>query len=270
MELLTPLSTYIADKTLSEEEVIKLGTDICTALELCARRNIIHRDIKPENIFVNQFGDFKLGDFGIARKLENMTGVMSQKGTYSYMAPEIEKGEQYDATVDLYSLGLVLYRFTNKNRLPFLYTERQLLSPSERMESVRRRMSGEPLPAPCDASPMMAKIILCACQPNPADRFSIAAPLQPGNLQAVSHGSNSAMISWNASSGAKSYEVQYYSRTNGTWQSDPDYSSGTSYVSSGLSYYDTYEYRIRAVNSYGAASGWTEITYYNPEFYADQ
>ena len=164
MELLTPLSTYIADKVLSEDEVIKLGTDICTALELCAKRSIIHRDIKPENIFVNQFGDFKLGDFGIARKLENVTGGMSQKGTYSYMAPEIEKGDQYDATVDLYSLGLVLYRFTNKNRLPFLDTERQILNPNDRAEAVRRRMNGEPLPPPCEASPMMAGRMWPTCR----------------------------------------------------------------------------------------------------------
>ena len=93
MELLTPFNSYVCDKTLSEQEVIKLGIDLCTALELCARRNIIHRDIKPENIFVNPFGDFKLGDFGIARKLENVTGGLSQKGTYNYMAPEIEKGQ---------------------------------------------------------------------------------------------------------------------------------------------------------------------------------
>lgn len=111
MELLIPLNSYICDNILLEQDVIKLGVDICTALELCAKRNVIHRDIKPENIFINQFGDFKLGDFGIARKLENVTGGFSQKGTYSYMAPEIEKGIQYDATVDLYSLGLVMYRF---------------------------------------------------------------------------------------------------------------------------------------------------------------
>ena len=87
------------------------------------------------------------------------------------------------------------------------------------------------------------------------------APLQPGSLQAVSHGSNSAMISWNASSGAKYYEVQFYSRKDGAWKADSDYSSGTSYVSSGLSYYDTYEYRVRAVNDAGS-SAWTNCVYH--------
>lgn len=184
MELLTPFNSYICDKTLSEQEVIKLGIDLCTALELCARCNIIHRDIKPENIFVNPFGDFKLGDFGIARKLENVTGGLSQKGTYNYMAPEIEKGSQYDATVDLYSLGLVLYRLLNRNRLPFLDTDRQLLNPNERMNAVRRRMDGEPLPPPCDASPAMAQIILCACAYEPGRRFSSAAAMKKALISA--------------------------------------------------------------------------------------
>ena len=178
MELLTPLISYFADRTITEEEVVRLGTDICSALELCAKRKIIHRDIKPENIFVNQFGDFKLGDFGIARKLENVTGGLSQKGTYNYMAPEIERGGQYDATVDIYSLGLVLYRYMNKNRLPFLDTDRQLLNPNERMEAIRRRMRGDPLPAPCDASPAMTALILCACEPDPNDRFATAAAMK--------------------------------------------------------------------------------------------
>lgn len=178
MELLTPFNSSIRDKTLSEMDVIRLGVDICSALELCARRNVIHRDIKPENIFVNQFGDFKLGDFGIARKLENVTGGLSRKGTYNYMAPEIERGRQYDATVDLYSLGLVLYRFMNRNRLPFLDTERQCLNPNERMAAIRRRMDGEPLPAPCDASPAMAQIILCACAPDPGRRFACASAMK--------------------------------------------------------------------------------------------
>lgn len=178
MELLTPLNRYIGDRTLTEREIIKLGCDICTALELCAKRNVIHRDIKPENIFINQFGDFKLGDFGIARKLENLTGGVSQRGTYNYMAPEIVKGSQYDATTDLYSLGMILYQFMNKNRLPFLDTDRQLLDPNERVTAIRRRLDGNPLPPPCDASPNMAAAIICACSPDPTERFASATAMK--------------------------------------------------------------------------------------------
>ena len=178
MELLTPFNSYLCDKTLSEQDVIKLGIDICTALELCAKRKVIHRDIKPENIFINQFGDFKLGDFGIARKLENVTGGLSQKGTYNYMAPEIEKGTMYDATVDIYSLGLVLYRFVNKNKLPFLDTEKTLLNPNERVAAIRKRMDGEAIPVPCEASPAMAEVVLKACAYEPENRFQTASELK--------------------------------------------------------------------------------------------
>lgn len=190
MELLTPLNSYICNKNLTEKEIIKLGVDICAALELCAKRHVIHRDVKPENIFINSFGDFKLGDFGIARKLENVTGGLSRKGTYSYMAPEVERGSSYDSTVDLYSLGLALYRFMNRNRLPFLETQRQLLSPNEHAAAARRRMNGEPLPVPCDASPAMAQVILCACAYDPGRRFSSAAAMKNALLNAAKNPSN--------------------------------------------------------------------------------
>ena len=187
MELLTPFQTYLCDKKMSEEEIIRLGCDICSALEICARRNIIHRDIKPENIFINDFGHFKLGDFGIARKMENMTGGLSQKGTFHYMAPEVINGSKYDARVDIYSLGLVLYRLCNGNRLPFLDTEKQLLSPNERRNANERRMRGEALPAPCEASPALADLILRACAFDPGQRFGSAAEMRRA-LEAAADG----------------------------------------------------------------------------------
>ena len=172
MELLTPLITYICDKNLTEEEVIKLGCDICTALEICGKCNIIHRDIKIENIFINDFGDFKLGDFGIARKMENLTGNLSQKGTYNYMAPEVANNQEYDARVDIYSLGIVLYFLLNRKRFPFLDVEKQLFTPDEKTNAVKRRIRGEFLPAPYDASPAMADLILRACAFDPNERFT--------------------------------------------------------------------------------------------------
>lgn len=187
MELLTSFNTYICDKKLTEEEVIKLGCDICTALEICSKRNIIHRDIKPENIFINDFGYFKLGDFGIARKMENMTGGLSQKGTFNYMAPEVANSSEYDARVDTYSLGIVLYRLLNGNRLPFLDAEKQLLNPNERRNAVDRRIRGEELPAPCDASPAMSDLILRACAYDPNMRFASATEMKQA-LMSVANG----------------------------------------------------------------------------------
>ena len=187
MELLVPFNTYISDKKLTEKEVIKLGCDICTALEICAKRNIIHRDIKLENIFVSGFGDFKLGDFGVARMLENTTGGLSQKGAPNYMAPEVALGEKYDFRVDIYSLGIVLYRLLNANRLPFLDTERQLLNYAERKNAIERRLRGEAFNAPRDASLEMSDVILRACAYDPNKRFSSATEMKHA-LMSVANG----------------------------------------------------------------------------------
>ena len=188
MELLTPFNTYIREHTMTEAEVLKLGMDICSALEICEQRHVIHRDIKPENIFVNAFGHFKLGDFGIARTLENATGGMSQKGTYNYMAPEVAMSREYDARVDLYSLGIVLYRLLNRNFLPFIANEQQLLNPNDRKAAVDRRLRGDSMPAPCEASAQASAVILQACAYNPQVRFASASAMKKA-LEQVSNGS---------------------------------------------------------------------------------
>lgn len=187
MELLTPFSTYIRDHELTEKDVIKMGCDICSALEVCEQKNIIHRDIKPENIFVNEFGIYKLGDFGIARTMSNFSRGMSQKGTQNYMAPEIAMRKKYDSRVDIYSLGIVLYRLLNKNRMPFIDSEEKQRDPYAREDALNRRMWGEALPAPCEASPEMANVILRACAFYEDDRFATAADLKKA-LQAVNDG----------------------------------------------------------------------------------
>lgn len=81
-------------------------------------------------------------------------------------------------------------------------------------------------------------------------------------LSAVKKASTTATISWNASSGATSYEVQYQTPISGGWKADPDYKTktATSYVSTDLINNYTYQYRVRAVNSAGA-SAWVEVNY---------
>ena len=177
MELLTPFAVYTCDHQMTEAEVIKLGCDICTAIETCADERIIHRDIKPGNILVHKSGDFKLGDFGIARKLENMTGGLSQRYTPKYMAPEVATSMYYDERVDIYSLGIVLYELLNGRRIPF-QPNRQINSLADIENAVRRRNSGEALPAPSNASPAMADLILRACAYDPNMRFASATEMK--------------------------------------------------------------------------------------------
>lgn len=171
MEYLTSFMDYCTGKELTEKEVIKLGCDLVMALIYCRKLNIIHRDVKPENIFVSRFGDFKLGDFGIAREQAHTMSNMSKKGTYSYMAPEIYKGEKYDSSIDIYSLGIVLYKLMNQNRLPFLSLDKQLITYRDKETALARRMAGEKMPAPVNASAAFSHIILKACAYEPGKRY---------------------------------------------------------------------------------------------------
>lgn len=174
MELLTGLQDRIKEGGLTVPDVVKLGEDICKALTVLRREKIVHRDIKPGNIFVNSGGDYKLGDFGVSRTLERTISSMSVKGTFSYMAPEVAKGSAGDYRVDIYSLGLVLYRMLNKNRGPFLPLPPQKVTHELSMITQERRLQGEPLPPPADADEELSQIILKACAYRSEDRWDSA------------------------------------------------------------------------------------------------
>jgi len=171
MELLTPLQKHMEAHPLQQNDILKLGIDLCRALELCQEHQIIHRDIKPANIFVSEHGDFKLGDFGIARTVEKTSGGLSRKGTLGYMAPEVYLGKPYGPSVDLYSLGLVLYVLLNNGRMPFLPPPPEAITYSAQEQAMARRVQGEVLPAPRSASKRLAEIILKACAHDPARRY---------------------------------------------------------------------------------------------------
>ena len=175
MELLNSLTVISAQRALERKEVLKLGMDICEALCLCEGKSIIHRDIKPDNIFISENGDFELGDFGIARTASRTVANMSRKGTPNYMAPEVYRNQPYNSSVDIYSLGIVLYQLMNGRRLPFI--PRQMRA-EDRETALGRRMSGEPLPPPEQADPEFARIILKACAYHPNDRYVSAGEMK--------------------------------------------------------------------------------------------
>ena len=172
MELLTPLRDYMETGERTEKDITALGMDISRALILCEKLNIIHRDIKPENIFINRFGDFKLGDFGIARQLNSENSMIrSRKGTLFYMAPEMYYRRAYDSRVDIYALGLVLYRYLNGGRPPFLAANQKIESYEQLEKANLLRLRGDSLPPPQAASDHMTRIILKACAYHPGQRY---------------------------------------------------------------------------------------------------
>jgi len=176
MEKLTPFQDYIAEHPFTQRDVVQVGIDICKALELCHSHNIIHRDVKQANLFVTSHSNYKLGDFGIARKLEKtLKADMSIKGTYRYMAPEIcREDSRYGYGVDIYSLGIVLYELLNKNRGPFFPDFPSDMKHSDFEEAKTKRMRGDPMPHPAYGEGQLGEIVLKACAFEASDRYASA------------------------------------------------------------------------------------------------
>lgn len=193
MELLTPLVKTLG-KTVTEDEVINIGIDMCNALVLCKEQNIVHRDIKPQNIFVSKDGVYKLGDFGIAKTAERTTSG-TKTGTYKYMAPEVYKSQPYGAAADQYSLGMVLYWLLNERRTPFLPLPSAVKATTVTMEDAarKRRFDGEQIPPPAHGSKQLQTIVLRACAYDPKDRFASAAEMLEA-LKALKNGSASPSV----------------------------------------------------------------------------
>ena len=178
MELLQNLEDYVYEHNITDKDILKMAIDVTNALEDCEENNVVHRDIKPDNIFVNKKGVYKVGDFGIAKRIETSASNMSRKGTDNYMAPELYKNERGNKTVDIYSLGIMLYRFFNYNRLPFLPDYPDKITPDARENALYMRITGEKMKPPVNAPRDIAEIILKACNYYSKDRYQTASELK--------------------------------------------------------------------------------------------
>jgi serine/threonine protein kinase len=102
--------------------VVEVGRQLCSALQFAHNHGVIHRDLKPSNLFLTTDGVVKLGDFGIARDMENVDITTSGMtvGTHAYMAPEQIRGDTgITGKADLYSLGCCLFELL-AGRTPFV------------------------------------------------------------------------------------------------------------------------------------------------------
>ena len=105
-------------------EIVGVLDSVLAGLAHGESRGIVHRDLKPENLLVADDGRVKIGDFGVARAINNATprGVVSASGTTigtpAYMAPEVALGGTLSPVMDLYSLGIVVWELLT-GRVPF-------------------------------------------------------------------------------------------------------------------------------------------------------
>ena len=171
MELLTPVNKWLLENDMDELTVIRFGLEISSALSYATAHGMIHRDIKPANIFVDHLGQFKLGDFGITRTIERDNRQMTVAGTPDYMAPEIWLRQKYDARVDVYSLGIVMYEFLNSNRKPFYPSAPNTYTAKDGEKALERRLKGEKIPEPQNGSADLKRVILKACEYYPNKRY---------------------------------------------------------------------------------------------------
>jgi serine/threonine-protein kinase len=105
---------------LSSGKTIFIAKQVCDGLAEAHKLGVVHRDLKPQNIMVDEDGNARIMDFGIARSLKTKgitaTGVMI--GTPEYMSPEQVEGKDVDQRSDIYSLGIILYEMV-AGRVPF-------------------------------------------------------------------------------------------------------------------------------------------------------
>ena len=154
---------------------LRIARQLCAGLAAAHEVGILHRDIKPENLILEQTGNAKLMDFGIARPLRRNTPDFTQPGTFvgtpHYSAPEQLAGEEVDQRADIYASGVLMCEmfcgklpYTGANTLEIYVAQMQQppTKPSEHWPEI---------------PPALEAIILRCLQKLPAERFQSAHEL---------------------------------------------------------------------------------------------
>ncbi len=176
------LRSIIKDKPLTLEEASRMLDQLAAALAVAHRHGVIHRDIKPDNILLDEEGNPYLTDFGIAKELENDSGVTQADmviGSPAYLSPEQVKGEEVLPQSDIYSMGIVLYEILSGEH-PFS---------NERVTALLMKHLNDPLPPlnlhRPDIPDSIEQVIQRATAKDPRDRYTDMLSLAAAFRQAI-------------------------------------------------------------------------------------
>ena len=145
------LNDYVADNDIDQRTRLELFCAACEGVEYGHRRGVIHRDLKPGNILVDEVGNPKIIDFGVARSTDSdsVSATLATEagqliGTLQYMSPEqveLDPGE-LDTRSDVYALGVMLYELL-VDRMPYDLTGTSLTQAASRIREIQPRRLGE-------------------------------------------------------------------------------------------------------------------------------
>ncbi len=173
------LASKLAEGPLEKSELIEYGIQLASALEAAHKNGVLHRDLKPANILINDHGQLKMLDFGLARLLGadgqsiTVSDHLAVGGTLPYVAPEhLSQSEKLDARTDIYSCGVVLYEMATGHRPYPQESVPSLLRAILEREPVSVRSLNSAIP------PELETIIRKAMDKDPALRYQSARELK--------------------------------------------------------------------------------------------
>src|SRR6266513_4613340 len=161
-------------------KAIQIARQICAGLAAAHDVGVLHRDLKPSNVMIDEHGNARMLDFGLAGLVEEFSDDEMRAGTPAYMSPEQIEGQEQTVKSDIYALGLVLYE---------LFTGKRAFEAMTLNELIKLRRSDTTPTTPTsivkDLDPVVEKVIDRCIQKDPAQRpasaLQVAAALPGGD-----------------------------------------------------------------------------------------
>ena len=159
---------------ISEEEASIILKNILSAIEYLHSKQICHRDLKPENIMLsreNDLNSIKIVDFGLSTQNLNKLINNDYCGTYIYMAPELIEKKLYFISVDIWSIGILMFMLLNKGKHPFY-------NKGDKREVVANKIKNGKLNFYEKITPLARHLILKLLEPNPSWRYTASQAIK--------------------------------------------------------------------------------------------